>query len=352
MVIPSLPQRILILSSFPSTRVFLRRLLRTNHKDLSIYDTPQLEVALRWHEEKPFDLVMIDQETEESISERMQAFHEASSMTRFLLMTGKPAPRSQRKKAMASPKSSLPSVSKHRLNSTELTSALYRAMISWQPQEELSRSFLNRRQTATTVKRTSPAREILQPTELTAVSVPQAVNRVNKQQISLQTLIFKAEEKVRQVEPKRDWKLHVRPCEAVIDCEAPAVVHLLSELMLNALRFNAEQIAEVTFGAITSKHRTHSAPIFYLKDNGVGMSSRDCTRVFQPNVRLHSQKRFGETKGMGLSKVLRTILRHGGRVWIESRPNQGSTVYFTLQPEDSITRITKEPLSALPPKAG
>ena len=66
-----------------------------------------------------------------------------------------------------------------------------------------------------------------------------------------------------------------------------------------------------------------------MQDNGCGFDMNDARALFTPFGRLHSDKAY-EGSGIGLANVRNIILRHGGRIWFESQPNQGATFYFAL----------------------
>jgi len=101
----------------------------------------------------------------------------------------------------------------------------------------------------------------------------------------------------------------------------------LTNLISNAIKFtHPRNPAVIEIGGIVENGET----IYYVKDNGVGFDMKYAEKLFGVFQRLHSGEVF-EGTGVGLSLVQRIIHRHGGRIWAESKVNEGATFFFTLK---------------------
>ncbi|HEX2065460.1 MAG TPA: ATP-binding protein, partial [Candidatus Thermoplasmatota archaeon] len=101
----------------------------------------------------------------------------------------------------------------------------------------------------------------------------------------------------------------------------------LVRLALENLLGNAWKFTSRTPAARIRLRRVGNA--FCVEDNGAGFDMAHAGQLFQPFHRLHAATEFDGT-GIGLATVARIVRRHGGRIWAESRPNEGARFYFEL----------------------
>ena len=105
---------------------------------------------------------------------------------------------------------------------------------------------------------------------------------------------------------------------------------LMRELFLNlvgnAMKYNDKPQPWVEIGFVEEGDES----IFYVRDNGIGISNPFHEQVFKMFKRLHGRDEYGGGSGAGLTICRKIVERHGGRIWIESSPGHGATFFFTL----------------------
>jgi PAS domain S-box-containing protein len=106
----------------------------------------------------------------------------------------------------------------------------------------------------------------------------------------------------------------------------PAQLSLLFQnLIANAIKFNDKDTAIIHLSA----RERGTGWLFSVADNGIGIEAEFTEQIFQVFRRLHARDKYPGT-GIGLAICERVVEQHGGKIWIESQPGEGSTVYFTI----------------------
>lgn len=114
--------------------------------------------------------------------------------------------------------------------------------------------------------------------------------------------------------------------EAPVIGNGSELARLFQNLIGNALKYRAaDRPARVT----VSWRRDGGDWVVSVADNGIGIAPEHQQDIFRIFSRLHTRKEYDGT-GIGLSICQKIVKTHGGRIWIESEPGQGSTFYFTI----------------------
>jgi signal transduction histidine kinase/integral membrane sensor domain MASE1 len=112
----------------------------------------------------------------------------------------------------------------------------------------------------------------------------------------------------------------------VVSVDESQIRQLFQNMIGNAIKFRpADRTPVIRISSRQAVDGWH----FQVADNGIGIPKEKQDRLFSLFVRLHTEDQFPGT-GLGLAICKRIVERHGGRIWLESVPDKGTTFHFIL----------------------
>jgi PAS domain S-box-containing protein len=149
---------------------------------------------------------------------------------------------------------------------------------------------------------------------------------LTRQSVDLSQLAEEIVANLHSQDPQRQVDVEISP-NLVVDGDANLLKIMLESLLRNAFKFSSQQKkAAIEFGMRDQAGER----VYFVRDNGDGFDMAYADKLFAPFQRLHAMNEF-PGNGIGLVTAKRIITRHGGRIWVEARVNQGATFYFTLR---------------------
>jgi hypothetical protein len=134
----------------------------------------------------------------------------------------------------------------------------------------------------------------------------------------------------------------LNPSDCRIVTDKTKLFQILSNLISNAIKFTNE--GSIHFGCV----KENGIATFYVKDTGIGIPKDKQDIIFERFVQADTSISRGyEGAGLGLSISKAFVIKMGGEIWLESEPNLGTTLYFSIPCHDTNTVVPKAIRSSL-----
>lgn len=127
------------------------------------------------------------------------------------------------------------------------------------------------------------------------------------------------------VNPQENIKIDVADELPTIYCDGTRMGEVFQNLLSNALKYMDKPEGKVTIGC--TEEDTYWK--FSVADNGPGIGEQYHEKIFQIFQMLHPRDEI-ESTGIGLTIVKKIVEMQGGKIWVESKADEGSTFFFTI----------------------
>jgi PAS domain S-box-containing protein len=139
----------------------------------------------------------------------------------------------------------------------------------------------------------------------------------------IQDVIKLMEERLRE----RNIEIRIQDHLPIVRGDSQRLSEVVQNLLDNAVKFMGPQPRPVIEIGTRVEDAERGMPVFYVRDNGIGIAPEHHDRIFGLFNKLDPK---AEGTGVGLAIVKRILEVHGGRIWVESAPGKGTTFCFTV----------------------
>jgi light-regulated signal transduction histidine kinase (bacteriophytochrome) len=118
----------------------------------------------------------------------------------------------------------------------------------------------------------------------------------------------------------------------VITAYPTEMKQIFQNLVINAIKFRKKDVPPKIE---ISAEQQNGDWKFMVRDNGIGIDAQHSDRIFVIFQRLHTRNEY-EGSGIGLSNCKKIAELHKGKIWVESKPGEGSSFYFTVKEQNEL----------------
>lgn len=162
----------------------------------------------------------------------------------------------------------------------------------------------------------------------------------------MKALMYEVKVMIEPMAHKKGLTLHDQiPESLVVHADRQLIKQVFINLLSNAVKFSHEN------GRITLEQETTDGfETFRVRDEGLGIPSDKIDTLFAPFVQIREHQNSSvKGTGLGLSIIKKIIELHGGKVWVESIPGEGSCFSFTLPSQRKVEKVGESVVDAVKP---